>query len=152
MRIVRRSALLGGILLLAAAGPARAQLASDPPPLPPAGLEWVEVVPGAVEFASSHGDWTQGAHGKFVRFRPGAIAPMHRHTGDYHGVVISGTVTNPFQDGETVEMGPGTYWYVPAGAVHSTGCVSSEPCVFYTHSDGPWDLHMAEAANAGGTE
>lgn len=55
-------------------------------------------------------------------------------------------VRSPFHPGEDApaEMGPGTYWHVPAGSVHKTGCVSEEPCLFYTHGDEKWDIQVLE--------
>lgn len=33
---------------------------------------------------------------------------------------------------------------MPAGSVHKTGCVSEEPCLFYTHGDEKWDIQVVE--------
>ncbi|HUE95336.1 MAG TPA: hypothetical protein VMN39_01675, partial [Longimicrobiaceae bacterium] len=55
----------------------------------PDALEWVEMFPG-VEFAAVFGDWSSERHGKFVRFAPGLEIPVHRHSGDFLGVMISG--------------------------------------------------------------
>lgn len=116
-----------------AAPPGATSLAAD-------ALAWVEMAPG-VHFAPAYGDWNKEAHGKFIRFAPGAAVPFHTHTGGYHGVTITGRVTNPYP-GETdpKAFGPGDSWFVPGGAMHSNACVSAEPCLFYTHSDGPFDL------------
>lgn len=113
-----------------------------------ADAEWTEIVPG-VDFAPAYGVFTEEAHGKWVRFQPGLASPLHTHSNAYHGVVIQGTVTNPYA-GETdpPEMGPGTYWFVPAGAVHATACVSEVPCLFYTHGDALWDITVVEEAAA----
>jgi quercetin dioxygenase-like cupin family protein len=103
-------------------------------------VEWTEMVPG-VSFGPVYGDWTVGPHGKLVRFVPGFASDVHTHTHEYHGVVISGTITNPYPGEETPpRMGPGTYFFVPAGAPHTTTCVSEEPCLFYTHGDHLWDI------------
>jgi quercetin dioxygenase-like cupin family protein len=119
--------------------------------VPSSALEWQEIVPG-LEFAAVYGDWSAEGHGKMVRVASGFTSPLHRHTGDYHATVISGTVTNPYPgETEPPQMGPGASWYVPAGAPHVTACVSEEPCLFYTHSEGAWDLEVVEepAAEAG---
>ena len=101
-------------------------------------------MPG-VEFAPDWGVWTEGAHGQWVRFAPGLTSPLHTHTHGYHGVVIAGTVVNPAAGEEVpVRLGPGAYWYMPGAAVYATGCVSEEPCLFYTHGDDLWDLQMEE--------
>lgn len=109
-------------------------------------VEWTEIIPG-VRFGAVYGQWDREAHGKLISFDPGVRTPMHVHSGAYHGVVIRGEVTNPYaSDEEEVAMGPGTYWYVPGGAPHVTACVSEEPCLFYTHADGAWDIEVVEGS------
>ncbi len=109
-----------------------------------ADVEWTEIVPG-VEFGTLFGTWSEEAHGKLARFQPGVMSPMHTHGAGYHGVVISGTVVNPYEGEEDPpEMGPGSYWSTPAGAVHATGCVSEEPCLVYAHMNSAWDIEVVE--------
>lgn len=108
-------------------------------------LEWREMIPGVVSFAPSYGDWEKGAHGKYARVQPGATVPMHSHKLDYHGVLISGRLTNLLDAGPTrVELAPGDYWHMAGGRVHGHICTSAEPCLVYTHSDGAWDLTLAK--------
>lgn len=136
----------GGAVVLALAGVAAAQMPAGAAVVAAEELEWREIVPG-LDFAAVHGDWSAEAHGKMVRLAAGLASPVHRHTGDYHGVVVSGVVTNPYPgEAEPARMSAGTSWYVPAGAPHVTACVSEEPCLFYTHSDGAWDLEVVEGA------
>lgn len=112
--------------------------------LPKKKLEWKEVAPG-VSFAAAYGDWEKGAHGKFVKFEPGAKVSMHSHTNGYHAVMVSGKLTSPYKGRKKArKMASGTYWFVPAGAIHSNECVSDKACVFYTNADGAWDLIPAE--------
>lgn len=85
----------------------------------------------------------------------GLASPTHTHTHDYYSIVISGTVTNPFEgEDHAPEMGPGDAWRVPGGAVHRIACVSEEPCLFHTHGDALWDLQLvgkpADAPGEGG--
>lgn len=110
----------------------------------PENVEWTEIVPG-ISFGAVYGDWSTEAHGKYVRIDPGVETPPHTHTLPYSGVVISGRVTNPYSGEEApAEMSSGKYWYVPGGEAHTTACVSDEPCLFYTHADGAWDLEVIE--------
>lgn len=110
----------------------------------PDDLEWAEIVPG-LEFGAVYGDWQAEAHAKLIRFAGDLVSPMHTHTHPYHGVVVQGLVINPYDDdGDPEIMGPGTHFYVPGGVPHRTGCVSAEPCLFYTHADGGWDIEMTE--------
>ena len=48
---------------------------------------------------------------ELLRMRPGAIMPLHRHTGDIHAYNLAGTRT--LCTGEVI--GPGDYVYEPAG-------------------------------------
>lgn len=138
-----RSLLLAVVVVAFSAGEAAAQGAEAPPPIAQDDLEWVEIIPG-VEFAAVYGDWAEGAHAKFARFAPGMVAPLHTHTHAYHGVVVQGEFTNPYPGEEDVVMGPGDYWYVPAGMAHGNECVSDDPCVFFTYGDALWDIEMVE--------
>lgn len=126
------------------AGPATAQTPDGAILLEVDDVEWTEIIPG-VDFGAVYGEFTEEGHAKLVRFEPGLVSPLHTHTNAYHGVVVQGTVTNPYEGEDSpVEMGPGTYWYVPGGAAHKTGCVSEEPCLFYTHADEGWDIQVVE--------
>jgi len=120
-----------------------ADAADAPAPVAQADLEWVEIVPG-ISFAAVYGQWDAEAHGKFVRFEPGAAAPLHRHSSAYRGVMVQGRLTNPYPGEEAVEMAPGDYWHVPAGMAHANECVSEEPCLFFTYGDAAWDITMAD--------
>ncbi len=94
-----------------------------------------------VQFGAGWGDRASGAHGTFGIFPAGAVSPPHTHTSDYHGVVISGVMSNPFgTEASPVELPAGSHWYVPAGEQHVTQCMSTEPCVFYFHSEGAFDF------------
>jgi quercetin dioxygenase-like cupin family protein len=96
-----------------------------------------------VEFAPAYGDWEKEAHGKFVRFAPGGMAPMHTHTNAYHAVMISGQMANLYDEGRS-NVGPGDYWFVAARRPHGHECVSAEPCFFYTYGDALWDIQLSE--------
>lgn len=107
-------------------------------------LEWTQMIPG-VAFAPAYGDWQSGRHGKFVRFEPGASAPLHTHSSPYNGIVLEGRLSNPYAGKvEPAEMKAGTHWYVPAAAEHGNTCVSEQPCLLYTYGDAAWDIAVVE--------
>lgn len=145
-----RSFVLANFALAAVAAlplGACAQSAFDPVQpvvLPEASLDFQNINP-MVTMAAAYGDRSAGAHGTFGRFPANFITPMHTHTGAYHGIVIKGVMTNPFKGEVTIpEMVPGSYWYVPAGAVHATACISDEPCEFYFHAESVFDFTPVE--------
>ena len=119
----------------ALAGPNAGEIA-----LPAEKLKFEKLNP-AISMADAYGNRAKGAHGTFGRFPGSFITPWHTHTVTYHGVVIKGTMTNPFKgENNPPQMGPGSYWHVPALSVHATACVSKTPCEFYFYADGPFDF------------
>ncbi len=111
----------------------------------PAPERQFEAMNEMIEMAPAWGDRGQGAHGTFGRFKPHFQTPFHTHSGAYHAVVLSGTMTNPFADEEDPPtMHVGSYWYVPSGAVHATACVSDVPCSFYFHAENAFDFTPIE--------
>ena len=110
--------------------------------MPAEKIKWA-VESDGVSTAQGYVKKESGEYGSFVTFPPKFETPVHRHTNSYHGVVISGTIINPMlddNDEQEVELGPGSYWYVPAGEEHMTACVSDIPCTYYTHSQESFDF------------
>ncbi len=108
--------------------------------MPAAKLDFQNLNP-MIKMADAYGDRAKGAHGTFGTFPANFVTPLHTHTAAYHGVVIKGVMTNPFKgEANPPRMPPGSYWYVPAEAVHKTACVSNEPCEFYFHADSAFDF------------
>ncbi|MEW7291604.1 DUF4437 domain-containing protein [Aquimarina sp. 2304DJ70-9] len=113
--------------------------------LTPEDLKWVTAFDGfPINFAMVSGNTFEGSHGTFAKFPGGSfITPPHTHANSYKAVVISGQIINPMEDEEPEDakvMGPGSYWYVPANEVHTTGCVSEEPCIFYMYQSVPFNF------------
>ncbi|HUP20953.1 MAG TPA: cupin domain-containing protein [Gemmatimonadota bacterium] len=142
MRFPLRVPMLALVTVFSPAG--LSAQSADPVMLDMDQVEWVEIVPG-VDFGDVYGVFTEGAHGKLVRFEPGLESPPHTHSQPYHGMVLQGTVMNPYRDeADPPRMEVGDYFYVPGGMEHVTACVSEEPCLFYTHSDYAWDIEIVE--------
>ena len=103
-------------------------------------IKYVNINP-AIKFGSAWGNFGKTAHGTFGKFPPKFQTPFHTHSGAYHGVVVKGTMTNPFKGEKNAPtMKPGSYWFVPANSVHATACVSAEPCQFYFHAASNFDF------------
>ena len=112
--------------------------------LPSSELTFENINP-AIKMAHAYGNRGVGAHGSFGQFPANFITPLHTHTGAYHGVVIKGQMTNPFEgDQNPPVLEVGSYWYAPAGMEHATACVSDIPCEFYFYADGAFDFHVVE--------
>lgn len=96
-------------------------------------LTFVEAAP-FVQFAAASGSMAAGPHGSFGLFRAGAASPVHVHGAEYHGVVITGVVTNPFNGApNSPRLTQGGYWSVPADSSHVTACEDGEECLFFFH-------------------
>ncbi len=131
------------ILILAAIAACSAPAsAGQPETTPSTDLKWQQMFPG-VAFAPAYGDWTKGAHGKFVRIEKGAHVDLHLHSNDYHAVFLAGRMTNILDGNQRIEVGPGDYFYMAARRPHSHECQSDGGCLFYTYGNSLWDVHLS---------
>jgi hypothetical protein len=107
---------------------------------PAQSIPYININP-AIQFGSAWGDFGKTEHGTFGKFPANFQTPFHTHSGAYHGVVINGTMSNPFKgEKNPPAMNPGSYWFVPANSVHATACISAEPCQFYFHAASNFDF------------
>ncbi len=113
----------------------------------PADLKWTDVpeVKG-VKQAVLWGDPKKGAHGVYIKFPAGTEVALHTHTYDSRGTVISGTVVITPEGQSPKELGPGSYYFVPGGQKHQSGCKRGADCLFLDQSTGVFDIKMVEAA------
>ena len=122
--------------------------------LTPKDLKWETAFDGfPINFAKVSGSTFKTPHATFSKFPGGNfITPSHTHAHSYQAVVISGKMINPME-GEKIEdakiMGPGSYWYVPANQIHTTGCVSEEPCVFFMYQPVPFNFEPSTIEKKG---
>jgi quercetin dioxygenase-like cupin family protein len=112
---------------------------------PAAELKWMDA-PGVkgVQQAVAWGDPAKGAHGSFVKFAPGAEAPLHIHTASGRSVVVSGTVVISPEGQKPRELGPGSFFSVPGGTKHTTACKAGAECIIYSEWLGPFDIKPVE--------
>jgi len=116
--------------------------------VPAADLKWVELDPkGApgVKVADVWGDHTKGAYKGFTKFPAGFTAPLHTHTNEMRIAVISGTFIHTPEGKPEVRLGPGSYLRQAGGNYrHATACDKASECLFFTESDGKFDLKPVE--------
>ena len=112
---------------------------------PSADLEWTELPgSGGVHYANVSGELaSEGPYEAFVRFPQGADNPFHTHSADLPTVVLAGTFYAEI-DGERVEYGPGSYYNLPAGLEHYSGCTADAECLLFQYQTAPFDLNAVE--------
>jgi hypothetical protein len=134
------------ILALGASGTlAFAQSTHQSVSVPAAQLHFAETGVGRLQAAAGFGHMADGPHGTFVKLPAGYSTPLHRHSGDYYGVVIQGVVAN--EQNATAKnrpLGPGSYWYQKGGEDHLTRCLSKVECVTFLSQSEKFDFIPAQ--------
>lgn len=102
-------------------------------------------VHGELMAAPAYGDLAQGAHGTFIKMPAGFVSPIHMHTGDYWGVVISGVGANGPVGRTDVPLPVGSYWFQKGGEPHITRCLSPNECIFFINQSTKFDYIEAAA-------
>ena len=101
--------------------------------------------PGEPQIAPVRGNPEKEASSIVMKMGRGAF-PMHTHTANYQLVVIKGVMKHWDAKGSqktAPPMGPGSYWYQPAGQAHGDACESDE-CVWFISFDGVRDFAEAK--------
>ena len=97
-------------------------------------MEWQELAPNSpLKVVTLWGDSSQGESARLIKFPAGFVAPIHAHTGDYHGINLTGTWRHSFDGGEERELPPGSYVFQPGTAFHGDACVGPEDCILLLH-------------------
>lgn len=95
---------------------------------------------GPLKAAPGFGDLSKGAHSTFVKLPAGFVSPLHTHTEDYYGVVITGVVANEVDaSAKDRPLPPGSYWFQKGKAKHVTKCLSANECVVFITQPGKFD-------------
>jgi hypothetical protein len=92
----------------------------------------------------AYGDLGKGAHGTFIRMPAGFVSPVHIHTSDYWGVVISGVAVNGLPGSKDIMLPVGSYWFQKGGEPHVTKCVSPNECLFFIGQNSKFDYVASE--------
>src|SRR5574341_862945 len=100
--VMTKKPLLVGVSLIAAAGLGYAAgSAQDGAMTAAREMEWVEVRPGSpLKMVTLGGDRSQGEYAMLLKMPAGFVAPIHAHTGDYHGMNLTGTWRHAFEGGD----------------------------------------------------
>lgn len=134
----RKLALLVGAAMLASAGLGYAAGHNDHGTIVAWDeVEWAPIREGSpVSVFVLWGDPSSGAHGRLLTLPAGFNAPIHAHTGDYHGINLAGTWLHSFDaTGESRELPPRSYVFQPGGEMHGDACLGTEDCVIFLTQD-----------------
>jgi hypothetical protein len=105
-------------------------------------LEWVETSPGSpVKRAILWGDRTSGGeYAMLLRLPAGFVAPIHAHSGDYHGVNLTGNWRHSFDGGAERVLATGSYVFQPGMGMHGDSCVGPGDCILFIHQHAKGDF------------
>ena len=113
---------------------------------PPDG-DWKAVypnMPSGPKMILLSGNPGQGAFSAMVKLPAGHGSELHTHPAAFHGVSVSGTVTNGRTAEDAVELSPGSVWTQPADEAHYTGCAGDTDCIFVGHMEGAMGTDKAD--------
>ena len=117
--------------------------------LPVTSVKYFDAGVGPLKISPAYGNPQKGAHSTFVKLPAGFISPLHSHTGDYYGVVISGVVANAATaEEEDVALAPGSYWFQKGKANHVTKCLSANECIVFITQPSKFDFIAAQPHEA----
>jgi mannose-6-phosphate isomerase-like protein (cupin superfamily) len=108
--------------------------------VPTAEIKWSEV-PGmaGVQIAAVEGDPGKGPSHFFLKFAAGFAAPLHHHTADHSGTVVSGTLALTV-DGKEQKLPAGSFFAFSGKTKHATRCEAGADCVLSMDVRGKWDV------------
>ena len=108
-------------------------------------IKWGKT-PFGPDAAAVSGDFTKGKHISLIRFPAGMKTPLHTHTYDYVGIVITGKARH-YEPGkpetETV-LEPGSHWFIKGGVPHISECLAGQDCIFALYQDDAFDFLPAK--------
>ncbi|MGW2370579.1 cupin domain-containing protein [Streptomyces sp. NPDC001667] len=119
---------------------------SKPLSFPAADLTWKELPDsGGVKYANVKGDLAgRGPYEAFVKFPAGKDNPMHHHSQNLPTVVLKGTFYAEI-DGKRTRYPAGSYYKLPAGKPHLSGCEKGEECLLFQYQSDNFDLVPTDA-------
>jgi hypothetical protein len=148
-----RASLLGSAICVSAV----ASIAASSPTvrtsanIPVEQLKFYQTKEG-LTFAKAWGDPAAGPHSNFIRLPGSYASPLHVHSSDYYGVVVTGVVANECQAKPDRPLRPGSYWFQRGNDPHTTKCLSREPCLIFVTSHGAFDLRVVSAPSTLGRD
>jgi hypothetical protein len=85
------------------------------------------------------GDSSKGPFAYFNRYNGGWQLPLHYHSNQLNGVIVSGTLVIHVAGQEAKELPSGSYFSVPGKTRHTDACLPGPPCIVYFSGEEPLD-------------
>ena len=105
----------------------------------------------APEMAALWGDRSAGASGNEEKQPAGKVSALHVHPNDTYAMVIQGRMTHAFEGGPAaVELGPGSFYTLPAGAPHVSACLDGSDCLIVYWQPGKLGYEEVKSGSHGG--
>ena len=104
-------------------------------------LQWGKT-PFGPDASVVYGDFSKGKHITLIKFPAGMKTPIHTHSHDYIGVVISG-VTRHYLPGKPetkTTLAAGSHWNIPGKVQHISECLPGAECVMALYQDKNFDF------------
>ena len=104
-------------------------------------LHWVNSGFGP-QVSPVNGDFSNGEHVTYVKFTAGMATPLHTHTADYVGIVITG-VTMHWEPGKPEtekQLSAGAHWFMPANVRHVSECLPGAECIMALYQSSSMDF------------
>ena len=107
-------------------------------------FESIPSMPACASAAVVRGNPRSGPAWVLLKLGSGCRVPWHWHTPTEDLVVISGQGTLSTKDGAAIPIAPGVFAALPSHHVHQANC--SRTCLFFSISDGAFDIHYVDAS------
>jgi mannose-6-phosphate isomerase-like protein (cupin superfamily) len=146
MKTITRALLIGAALMVPLIAGAKGGGGGKAVLVPAGDLKWKDDPDHAgVQYATVAGDPMKGAGKFFIKLPNGFSVPLHHHTPDHWGVVISGTLVQNV-DGQDVTMPAGSYLSYTGKKQHTTKCTDPAGCLIFVDAHGKWDVVTEKTA------
>ena len=136
-------AVVSGVLAAWIAVGAPRASAAGAAAVPIESVTWAPVFPdqpAGPAMAPLWGDAKKGPVGFLLKFPAGATVPLHVHSSDYQGMVISGEFSHAAGKEPAIALAPGSYWSQKGKLPHANACSAAGPCIVYLTAPKGFDL------------
>jgi quercetin dioxygenase-like cupin family protein len=117
----------------------------NPSNVPAGELKWLPTPVGPMA-SPVQGDFNLGSHITYLKFQAGAKTPLHIHSADYVGIVLSGRMRHEAKGfSETARvLEAGSHWFMPGNVEHVSECLPGKECVLVIIQTEKFDFQPVE--------